>query len=630
MASQLQEPLVARSGSSVHSREEDEFTTPQEENPLDVASTSSIQHTPSVMQRHDPLDDMTIHHDQPDEPPPPYEPLPDADAPQIAPIEYSCENSPQLLTNPPDDFPEPPPRNRARLSATQPPEFSPVDSPRSPTSLSDPTLVPAPLQLRPTSSSQSIPRRPLASRTSETATTFSSAKAREAGFEIQQPPSPRRTESSSSLPSITVLPSTDALKHTLEPGKATAYLIPFPKPRLKGVKVEDIPERFLVYTPPLPPLLKPAPGEKESHWHKTQRLWQEDVRKATISNASVATWKGIKAKSTSLIHKGVNLTRSTNVEFLDRVSGGAVTSTTEDIPPQDAEDTNPNATAAPEPSTAESPREGPLSPGPPSRTSSSISIGKDAKPKPLEELTLIFPPSLHLTPEQIRTEFVDNLMRARDKSRKDAFVASALLPFAAAVDACVIVTFGGLTQISGVWAYTSTRGAMTSNKLTRKITRGEQQAAEEADTEIRGCTCGYHHQEFGCPEAVPKHKQKGKKKSINLQMQQNSHLEILRRYLDLACLKREFNMFPQIEEAAGDVNEESVLEAIGWRPTRRHGRDLEVEFKDRVEKLTPEQDEQYQQKEARDDVKRYLRKGAAEWVAWCKAFQKDPEAALKK
>lgn len=628
-SSQLTEPIVARSGSSIHSREEDEYTEQHEDNPLEMRSNSSVQPTPSHMVARNPLDDIQIRDSVAmDEPPPPYEEptVPIVDAPQIAPIEYSVDNSPQLLNAPQSEWSlpiEPPPRNPARLSASTLPEVSPIQSPGSPAASQDPSLMPAPLQIRPAPSNESIPRRPLASQT------FSSAKAREAGFEIQ-PPTPSRTDSMSSHPSITFLSSTETLQHTRQPGKLTAYLIPFPKPRLKGVKAEDIPDRFLVYTPPLPPLSKPAPGEKESQWHKTRRLWQEDVRKAMVTNASKATWKGLKARSTTLIAKGVNLTRSSNVEFLDRAAEGAITSTADEVETQ-VLDEQP-LTASPEHSPATTPIE--ETPRCGKRKFSSKSIEKDAAPKNLEELTLVYPPTLDLAPEKIRTEFVESLLRTRDKSRKEAVVASSLFPVAAAIDASLLITFGGLMEVSGVWAYTSIRGAMTSKKMTQGLALAEEQAAQkhEEETEVRGCTCGHHEDDFGTAEAIPKTKDKGKKKKtgINLRMQKSSHLEILRRYLELTCLKKEFNMFPQIEEAAGDVNEAAVLEAIGWKPTRRQGRDLELEFKDKIEKLTPEQDELWQLKDAKDDVRRIMKKGASEWVIWCKSFQKDPEAAMKR
>ncbi|ORY18847.1 hypothetical protein BCR34DRAFT_472772 [Clohesyomyces aquaticus] len=370
--------------------------------------------------------------------------------------------------------------------------------------MSDGTLYPSPLQLRPSSSFEGeSPREQFARRTR----TYSSAKAREAGFEIPRKPVSPRSNSTSSIPSITVLSPTEPLQHLREPGKLIAYLIPFPKPRLEGVKLEDIPDRFLVYTPTPPPLSKPALGEKETQWHKNRRQWQEDIRKVMMSNA---------------------------------------------------------------------------------------------KPKNVEELTLVYPPTFPLAPEQIRTEFVDLLNRTREKSRRDAIISSSLFPVAAALDASLLFTFGGLTEVSGVWAYTSIRGTMASKKMVKDLNRGEIQTDDKADEEphIEGC------------------KSKAKKTGINLRMQQSPNIEILRRYLELACLKKDFNMFPQLNQMAGDVNEAAVLDAIGWRPTRRSGRDL--------------QDEQWQTMAEREDVKRFMKKGAKEWFEFCKAFQKEQLSACNK
>ncbi|KAF2741168.1 hypothetical protein EJ04DRAFT_507580 [Polyplosphaeria fusca] len=630
----LSEPVVARSGSSIHSiHSEDEFTQQVEENPLEIRSHSSRQPTPSHVVPRNPID---TYHDNKytDEPPPPYEEPSFPSEPQIAPVEYSCENSPQLVVGPHSNFPEPPPRNPARLSR-EVPGTNIIVSPISP---EDEGLYPSPLSIRPASSQDRVDNRPTSAQPIPNA--FSSAKAREAGFEIERQPS------STSSPSIDFVSSTDKLRHSREPGKLTAYLIPFPTPRLKGVKPENTPTRFLVYTPPPPPLSKPAPGEKESPWHKTQRLWQEDVRKATITHASSVTWAGFKAKTTILIGKGIDMTKSSNLEFLNRVSDGAISEAVEEAHPDKTSAEDPveldsrqapteipaelDATSSETRTEAPTPTsEGP--PKSPNRISSSVPSIKDSKAKGLEELTLVFPPSLDLSSEEIRTEFAKSLLRTRDKSRKEAIVASALIPVAAAVDASLILTLGGLTEISGVWAYTSIRGTVNSKRMVKGLAAGQDQANEKDEHhEVQGCTCGNHEHDFGPAQTIPKTKGKSKKNSINLHMQQNSHLEILRRYLELKCLKRDFNMFPTIEEAAGDVNEAAVLEAIGWKPTRRGGTDLEMQFKDKVEKLTPEQDEQWQEREAKEDLKRIMKKGAAEWVQWCKSFQKDPEAALKK
>jgi hypothetical protein len=585
------------------------------------------------IERPTPLAAADIHSEDDDEPPPPYEEPNFEDAPQIAPVEYSCDNSPQLLVAPPPDWSEletiePPPRNPARLSGSEFTSSSSAQFSTSPQTPTDPAMLPRPLQVRSHSSNGSMTRRPLPSHTTESV--FSSAKAREAGFEIL-PETSRRTSSDNG---IIILPSTETLEHTREAGKLTAYLVPLPKPRLKGIRPEHIPTRFMVYTPPLPPLSKPAPGDKESQWHKTQRTWQEDVRKATMTNASKATWKGMKAKGTILIGKGVNLTRTANVEFLDRVSGGTITSTTESEALDTQNGSGPSSPAEslrPTTSTSDSISSCPR------RSSTSTSLDKDSKPKSLEDLTLIYPPSLGLSPEDIRAEFVSSLLRTRSQSRKDAIVASSLLPFAAGVDACLAgLSLGGLTQVASVWTYTSIKGASTSKKVSQGllVSAEEAIAAEEKVEEIKGCTCGHHEQDFGPVESV---KGKGKKKGppgISLKVQQNTHIELFRRYLDLACLSNRYEFFPTIEEAAGDVDEGDILQAIGWQPTRRHGRDLEMDFKGRVETLTSEQDEEWQLREAKEDIRRICRKAAAEWVGWCKTFQKDflkdPENAVKK
>ena len=210
--------LVARSGASTHSTdpEEDDFATPPEENPLEIFSDAPIQSTSDLSLEQSILASLQMNKDfDPDEPPPPYEEptiidAPLADAPQIAPVEYSCENSPQLVV-PPESSPlQPPPRNPARVNGSSLPEVSPIQPAGSPAISHDSSLVPAPLHVRSRSSEAPILRRPVPS-PSGSSRGFSSAKAREAGFDIQQPPTPHRTESTSSNSGITLLSSTEPL-----------------------------------------------------------------------------------------------------------------------------------------------------------------------------------------------------------------------------------------------------------------------------------------------------------------------------------------------------------------------------------------------------------------------------------
>jgi hypothetical protein len=350
----------------------------------------------------------------------------------------------------------------------------------------------------------------------------------------------------------------------------------------------------------------------------------------------------------------VSKTRSSTVEFLDRVSGGAITSTTQEI--DDDEGLAPAASSARQQNsdsiyelpaltpTAElsgdtpsisSPTSTPTTPGmtPMDRPPSISSTGSTPKPNSLDSLTLIHPPSLTLSPEDTRAEFINALMRTREQSRNKALVASALLPFAATMDMIFLVTLGGLTQTTGVWAYQNTRGAVASKKMTRGLARSSSHGTTEEkaiELEAPGCTCGHHESEFGCAETVPKADKKGKlrkkeeDKGITMNIQASTALDPFTRYLELACLQKSFSMFPNIEAAhTGVPTEDEILNAIGWRPTRRYGRDLDVEEQGyTMQRLSAEQDEEWQRKEAREDIDRVVRKAAAEWVAVCKGIKK--------
>nr|VWP01917.1 Dense granular protein GRA10 [Ganoderma boninense] len=125
----------------------------------------------------------------------------------------------------------------------------------------------------------------------------------------RHPPPPTRTPQSTS--------SEDS--YVRDPHKLVAYLIPFPKPQLKNVPREDVPDRFLVYTPPPPPLTKPADGEKEAKRHLLQRKWQAEVREAKTSTAKAASWKGVKSRATRGIDWAIGRTTTSGLDFLNRM-----------------------------------------------------------------------------------------------------------------------------------------------------------------------------------------------------------------------------------------------------------------------------------------------------------------------
>lgn len=182
--------------------------------------------------------------------------------------------------------------------------------------------------------------------------------------------------------------------YTRDPHKLIAYLIPFPKPEVKGSTAQNLPPRFLIYTPPPPPLKAPDEGTKEGKAHKIQRKWQDEVRSAKTSDAKTMSWKGLKSKATRGIDKAMGHTKTSNLEFVNRLSGGGDDSHSDDG--HEGEDTH--------------------------------------KTVGLEEMVIVYPSNMQLTPEQLRQEFVDQLMRTKSKSEKDAVLATGLLPVAACID----------------------------------------------------------------------------------------------------------------------------------------------------------------------------------------------------
>ena len=326
--------------------------------------------------------------------------------------------------------------------------------------------------------------------------------------------------------------------------------MPFPRPILPDVNPETIPTRFMIYTPPPPPLSKPAEGEKEAKLHKVQRKWQEEVRGAKTSTAKTASWKGVKSKATKGIDWAVNKTTSSNLDFLGRMSPA---------PPSDSEKDH-------------SDNEGP-------DTHKTVAV---------EEMVMIYPPTMQLTNEQMREEFVNTMLRTKSKAQRDTVIATGLMPVAYGIDilATLVWPFGGLGEIDTVWAYSSFRGAKTARSVTKRLTSSTH--------------------------STPNHEDESNK--LKLTFTHSQRLEVLRKYLDAECHKLDSKLFPQFQHSP---TESDVLEAIGWTPSRDH-EDKNWE------------DEHWEMQEVKQDLKRTFNKAASEWRKWCKLLAEKPEKAMKK
>lgn len=226
----------------------------------------------------------------------------------------------------------------------------------------------------------------------------------QSGGQLYPPPPPRPGSALSNKSDVD-----SPIHYTRDPHNIVAYLVPFPKPHLKGVPAEALPPRFLIYTPPPPPLKTPKEGEKEGRVHKVQRKWEEEVRSAKNSTAKTASWQGMKSKATRGINTAMGYTKTANLEFVNRLAGSGDDAQADK---HEGEETH--------------------------RT-----VG-------LEGLVLVYPSTINSSPEQLRQEFVENLLRTKDKAQKDAILATGLLPVSLAVDILftLVWPFGGLLEVS--------------------------------------------------------------------------------------------------------------------------------------------------------------------------------------
>ena len=364
------------------------------------------------------------------------------------------------------------------------------------------------------------------------------------------PPPPRRLSHAMGEEAID-----SPIHYSRDPSKLIAYLVPFPKPTLNGIDPASVPDRFLIYTPPPPPLKAPAEGDKEAKLHKVQRKWQDEVRSAKTNTDKISSWKGIKSKATRGIDKAMGYTTNSNLDFLGRVSGQ----------PQQLSSSQPKDTHADDGVHEED------------ETKKTVAV---------EEMRLIYPQSLGMNEEQIREEFVNTMLRAKTKAQRDAVISTGLMPVAYGIDilATFVWPFGGLGEIDTVWAYANIRGAKTARSVTKRL---NSSGGASGDAE---------------------------KDKLHLGFTPSSRVDILRKYLAADCRKTDGRIFGGYEIAP---TETAVLEAIGWSPSQTQGeRNWE--------------DEQWEMEEVKSDLKLVMHKAAKEWDKWCKAYEKDPEKAMKK
>lgn len=335
------------------------------------------------------------------------------------------------------------------------------------------------------------------------------------------PPRPDEGETLSPLPSYNELdlPTYKTSMHSSETGnpihysrnphKLVAYLIPFPKPQIPDA--DKLPDRFMIYTPPLP-LVEPKEGEKEGKTHKLQREWQNEVREAKKSDAKVTSWKGVKSLVTKGISTAMSRTTTSNLDFLNRIPG-------------QHENQNQSKTKEPD------------SDGLHSNPATKKTTG-------LEEMILIYPEGMPGSEKDVRAEFVNSMLRSKIKAQRDAIIATGLLPVSFAIDMLLIFIwpFGGLLEIDAVWAYSSFRGAKTVRSVTKRLHSSTSSDDEHSSGRIR------------------------------LSFMPSPGLEVLKAYLAAECHKRDPTLFrsaaapteSEIVQAIGWSRSQTGGETSNW------------------------------------------------------------------
>lgn len=197
------------------------------------------------------------------------------------------------------------------------------------------------------------------------------------------------------------------IHYVRDPHKLIAYLVPFPPPR--NAPAEGFPQRFMIYTPPPPPIPPAKEGVKEDRMTRVQRKWQTEVREAKQSDAKVTSWKGVKSRATKGINAAMGWVTTSNLDFLTRVPG-------EDAPKG-------KENQASQQVTTDHHGDDDLYSDPTTKKT----VG-------LEEMVLIYPSTMPGSEQQIREEFVGTMMRSKSKAQRDAVIGTGLLPVSLAVD----------------------------------------------------------------------------------------------------------------------------------------------------------------------------------------------------
>lgn len=310
-----------------------------------------------------------------------------------------------------------------------------------------------------------------------------------------------------------------------------AYMIPLPQPLRNGV-VQDVPQRYMLYMPPAPDLLKPTDKTtKERKRDKAVRRWQQEVRKAKTFNGRVVSLGGIQSVSIRGAVWVLSVIKPSDVTFLSRV-----------------------------------PR------------------------KSVKSLVLVHPegPATRSTDDMFR-DVKGELSRTKSRTKRDFWIGTALLPFTFTID-LIIPVFGGLSEVNMVWMAVNASAWMTANKVVNKLRPAQENFPAYQDqydgammlrrsNTVDGSTGagqtrdGNDRHNMSEKGRKTKNKEEDKDKTIQMVFQPSPAMDLMKRYVEAACHKRNPEAFPS---PGGYVpGGAEVLASMGWAPEHREVPDAE-------------------------------------------------------
>lgn len=403
-----------------------------------------------------------------------------------------------------------------------------------------------------------------------------------------------------------------AMPYRRDAERVMAYMIPLPQPRGGGRR--SVPQRYMLYLPPAPDLLKPAQdagGVKERKRDRVTRRWQHEVRKAkTFNNGAVVSLSGIYYASVRGAVYVLSLLQRSELTFLSRLPRKTL---------RELDFVHPGVSD-------EDDYEDDVSGG-----------GGSGRGGRFEEV-------------------MDEFERSRRLARRDFWIATAVLPFATAVDIAIPI-FGGFSEVTLVWMVVTGRAWRAARSVVGRLVPapgdhpGHQQQQQQGSglggrSVADGAAAGGHQDEgeglLGQRTGVgrnpngvgsftehpdeqegrgthhngekrDKSRKKQERQPVEMGFRASTELTLLTQYVEAACHQRNPEAFPDV---GGPQSEAEVLRSIGWAPEER-----EVENK--------EDDLAWQVRKTSEDLRAAATKAAKTWDKWCRKYAEDPERALR-